>query len=555
MRLDSRWLREPVEEDDLLAKEKPTVLGHVHFDLPRIDNYISEFLITEDNADLVFRNKYVKIACDNDRTFLGRVVEGPFFIPEEIDRGSAFAQTSILRGDKFPVVPNYYALSRVELLGELIEGRLQSTNTRPIPKSPVIELTTEGVQKLIGLKGKSLIGRLLGYEKVRVHIDAESKKVLPRNLGIFGTVGSGKTNTAQVVIEETSSEGYAVIVIDIEGEYISMEKPTTELKEKLKRFDLAPKGLENFFVYYPVAGECEKPKAIPFDVEFSSMDPYILAEILNFTEAQERVFFELMGKLTEKVKKKGKKKAKEEEEGSEALRFLTGAPKAEEEKFTIGEAIQAIFSDLLPGQRGGEKAASYTLAKKLAKLRRSRIFDQPDVSELQIPALLKKGRVSVIDVSGCGEEVKNIVIAWLLRKVFDAKISDPAGTPRIMVLLEEAHTFVSREKRERMGATLDMIRTIARRGRKRWLCLCFISQQPSHLPNEIFELCNTRIIHGIKSERNINVLKATGGDIVEEIWNLVPGLGVGQAIISSPQYNHPIQVDVRPAMCRRELVE
>jgi DNA helicase HerA-like ATPase len=536
-----------------MVKKNPTVLGYVHFDTPRMDNYVSEFLITQDNADNVFRNQYVKIECDNNRTFLGRVVEGPFFIPEEVDRGSAFAQTSILKGDKFPIVPNYYALGRVELLGEYVEGKLLSTNTRPIPKAPVIELTPDDVQNLVGLKGDMLIGRILGYGKVKVVLDAEDKKVLPRNIGIFGTVGSGKTNTAQVLIEEASSQGYAVIVIDIEGEYVNMDKPTTELQEKLKEFGLSPKGLEDFFVYYPVAGETSRAKAIAFDIEFSSMDPSILAEILNFTEAQERIFFELIGRLTAKFEEK--KKKKEEEEESEALRFLLGAPKPKEEGYTILDAIRTIWDELIPEQRGGEKISSYTLAKKLARLRRSRIFDQEDVSELQIPTLLKSGRVSVIDVSGCDEEVKNIVIAWLLRKVFDIKIAKPEETPKTLIMIEEAHTFVSRERREKMGATLDMIRTIARRGRKRWLCLCFISQQPSHLPGEIFELCNTRIIHSIKSERNIQVLKATGGDIVEEVWNLVPGLGIGQAIISSPQFSHPIQVDVRPAKCRRELVE
>lgn len=214
-----------------------------------------------------------------------------------------------------------------------------------------------------------------------------------------------------------------------------------------------------------------------------------------------------------------------------------------------------MFGDIIPNQKGGEKAAGYTLAKKLKKLNRAKIFDQPGLSEVQVGSLLKAGRVSVIDVSGCDEEVKNIVIAWLLKRVFNLKIEEPEKTPKTLILLEEAHTFVSREAKDRMSATLDMIRTIARRGRKRWLCLGFISQQPAHLPNEIFELCNTRIVHSIKSEHNLQALKATGGDIVEEVWNQIPGLGVGQAIISSPQFNHPVQVDIRPAKSKRELID
>lgn len=368
---------------------------------------------------------------------------------------------------------------------------------------------------------------------------------------MFGTVGSGKSNTAQVIIEETSANNFAVVVIDIEGEYVSMDEPSHELRDKLSDFGLKPEGLKNFWVYYPVAGECKRRKAIPFDIGLSSMDPYILSEILNFTEAQERVFFELIDKLVEKKTEEGEEK----EEKSEAIKFLEGESDEVSGQYTILDAFKMLFGEIIPHLRGGEKAAGYTLAKKLKKLNRAKIFDQKNVSELQIESLLKPGRVSVVDVSGCDEEVKNIVIAWLLKKVFTLKIENPEKTPKTLILLEEAHTFVSREAKDKMAATLGMIRTIARRGRKRWLCLCFISQQPAHLPNEIFELCNTRIIHSIKSEHNLQALKATGGDIVEEVWTQIPSLGVGQAIISSPQFNHPIQVDIRPAKSKRELVD
>jgi DNA helicase HerA-like ATPase len=123
------------------------------------------------------------------------------------------------------------------------------------------------------------------------------------------------------------------------------------------------------------------------------------------------------------------------------------------------------------------------------------------------------------------------------------------------VVIEEAHSFISREKSTKMSETIEMLREIARRGRKRWLGLCFISQQPSHLPNEIFELCNTRIVHTIRSHANLNSLKLTAGDVSEEMWNNVPSLGVGQAVVSSPQLRDPIVINVRPCKTRREFVD
>jgi DNA helicase HerA-like ATPase len=37
------------------------------------------------------------------------------------------------------------------------------------------------------------------------------------------------------------------------------------------------------------------------------------------------------------------------------------------------------------------------------------------------------------------------------------------------LVLEEAHSFISREKAHTMQATMQMLRNVARRGRKRWL--------------------------------------------------------------------------------------
>src|SRR5439155_10285424 len=153
-------------------------------------------------------NKYVHMATDGGAPqFLGRIIEGPFFVPEEVGRDSAFAQTAILRGEEFKTLPNYYTLARVEILGQVSDGTVFGTNTRPHPKSRVEDLDPKEVQKIIGLAGDMQIGSLGGYPEVKVLLDSNSKKVIPRNIGIFGTVGSGKTNTAQVLIEEASQAG------------------------------------------------------------------------------------------------------------------------------------------------------------------------------------------------------------------------------------------------------------------------------------------------------------------------------------------------------------
>ncbi len=174
------------------------------------------------------------------------------------------------------------------------------------------------------------------------------------------------------------------------------------------------------------------------------------------------------------------------------------------------------------------------------------------MASLDPGSIISPGRVTVIDVSVTNDTVKNLATADLLRKAFAWKILKE-DTPPTLIVIEEAHSFVSREKASSMQATLEMLRNVTRRGRKRWLATAFVSQQPGHLPPEIFELCNTRLVHNLRSMHNLEALMATTGDIAGELWARCPMLGTGEAILSSPQLNRPAIVRMRPAASRRKF--
>jgi len=526
------------------------MLGYVHFDRNGVGNNRTEILVAMENIGDLARNKYVKITNPDStlhpsREFLGRIVEGPFYSPEEVSRDSALAQTSILKGESFPSVPNYYAVGGIEILGELRNGLVYGTNTRPAPQAIVEELSSDEVRSLLAIGGDILLGTLDGYPDVKVSLRSDDKKVIPRNLGIFGTVGSGKTNTAQAIIEELCKNGYAIVIIDVEGEYIRMDEPTQEQKlfGLLKAYDYEPEGLHNFEVFYPVASESARQDAKAFTIRIQDLDPLIISELIEAEEAQERRLIDVIEGLR-------RKKPGTAEQQETKLRAVL-SPKS-----SILYTLKNIISECAvraDEAKGADRNSFYALMGKLGRLNRTRAFDADGVEVIDAKNLLKEGKVSVFDVSNCSDIVKNIVIADLLRKIFDEKLG---GWPtKALIVIEEAHSFVSRDKSAKMSETIEMLREIARRGRKRWLGLCFISQQPAHLPNEMFELCNTRIVHTIRSQANLGALKLTTGDVSEEMWNNVPSLGVGQAVVSSPQLRDPIVINVRPCKTRRELID
>jgi len=204
--------------------------------------------------------------------------------------------------------------------------------------------------------------------------------------------------------------------------------------------------------------------------------------------------------------------------------------------------------------RSNETIDYVGLGSKLQLLQHAGVFDLVDMRSLDLGDMLKPGRVSVIDVSVANDTVKNLVTADLVRKAFAWKMAHPQAPPTLVVI-EEAHSFMSREKIATMQATLHMLRNVTRRGRKHWLSLAFVSQQPGHLPPEIFELCNTRLVHTLRSMHNLDALMATTSDVTRELWAQCPLLGTGEAIFSTPQFRRSIVVSVRPAASQRRFVD
>ncbi len=484
------------------------------------------------------RNQYVRILDDEGGRsgFLARVVSGPFFYRAGVGHGAPpLAGTT----------SENYLLADLEIQGELVGGRTRDTNSRPAPGSSVYALTSKDISDLHGFQGDMLLGHLAGQDDLLVNLQSKNKSVLPRNLGVFGTVGSGKSNTSQVIIEEASRNGWAVIVLDVESEYTEMDKPSTEtaLAGKLAQFGREPEGLKDFHVFYPASCVSDREGAEPFTLRLGDFDTSVIAEILQVSLAERNALFECVEYLLQKARTK----------------MTTSEPVGYQTLLDASPNAKLPFTLLTLRERANERSSRGTefldysgLAAKLTWLLNSEAFDQLKQSSLDPVRMLAPGRVSIIDVSIANDIVKNMVTADLLRKTFALKMLKPE-TPPTMVIIEEAHSFISRERVQTMQATLHMLRNITRRGRKRWLSMAFVSQQPGHLPPEIFELCNTRIIHALRSTHNLESLISTTGDVNADLWARVPLLGQGQAVLSSPQLNRSVVLSIRPAASKRKF--
>ncbi len=523
-------------------------IATVLLDAGDADNASTAVAVSDEGRAHFRRELYVSIEDrEQDVEFLGRVVEGPFH---------ADGRTG---GDD-----GYRVHGIVELLGQLEENvRLVPTRVRPRPQSDVHVFPAERLSELLGIEGDFYLGRLIGGEGVRVHMRGDDKNFLPRNVGIFGTVGSGKSNTIQVLMEEALQAGWAVVTIDVEGEYVRMNDPSDDPRmiELLRsEHDLQPRGVDDFHVYVPASGRTDAEAPKRFKVPISAMEPEIVADVLEFSEAQVRMF----EAATKQAASRNEYLYREDGTRSAAE---NGARSAR--PYTLQDLIDGLQESnqsvpLIPRIRAEDLPTAASLRAKLVHLGRSDVLDwnaTEDVPEVPIDELIVGGRLSVLDVAEADDRSRNIAIAYTLQALFEQIVRTPIGEqmpsgqvrPPLLVVVEEVHTFVSRATAHRMRAVLDNLQVISRRGRKRWMALALVSQQPNHVPDELFELANTRFMHQMKSASNVDAVKSTTGGVHEALWSTVSALGPGQCLLSSSSMSNAILLAARPARSRRAL--
>ena len=175
--------------------------------------------------------------------------------------------------------------------------------------------------------------------------------------------------------------------------------------------------------------------------------------------------------------------------------------------------------------------------------------------------MLGPGNVVILDMHGLeSPQHRNLAISELLRGVMEAQdalyTQAPADKkPKTVIIVEEAHEFLSGRRLQQMPSLSEQIHRIARRGRKRWLGLMFATQFPQHLPDELFTLCNNRILMKLGDEHTIRRLKNSVGGVPDNLWARLRNLPTGQAILSAQGIDPAQLVSLKPGRCKLLMVD
>lgn len=574
--------------------------GMTMFDVPGSEDNLITVLIPKDKIRSIGAHSLVEIrsrAKENGgdgRIYRGIVVAGPFHEPDGIRADAHVMVTTTVYGGIF--MPNYHGKVLIELLGEISDEIMMPPRFRPLPNSPVFVLDSKQTAEALKVKHDPgvMIGMAIGHEDIEVSIPSDKKTVIPRHIGILGTTGGGKSTTVSGLMSQFQQKGIATIVIDTEGEYTHVDKPAENetMQKLLERRKIPMKGIEKVRVLHLAGRETKAAKSTltaQFTLKFSSLSPYAITDILGLTEAQFIRFFKAYD-AAKKILKNLKIYPQQHEQEKEVLEideFDTGYPEITISLLTdigglmLDEASKGTTNSILRNKfiqdnlsiikpiissfvNGIDNESSWkALLGKLWQLDRTKIFDNSSHKPIPFSELIQAGQMTIIDLSDSDSTlINNIVIANLLRGIQQAQeqsykkaIEEEKQPTPVSIIIEEAHEFLSKERIGKMSNLFQQVARIARRGRKRWLGLVFVTQLPQHLPDEVLGLINSFILHKISDANVVSQLKRSIGGVDASLWSRLPSLAPGQAIVAAPSLSRSLLVAIDPSPCKLLMVD
>lgn len=577
-------------------EEYKGAIGRTMFDTPGAEDGSVTVLLPAEEIDRMPLQALVRIRSVRDRrSYLGIVVSGPFAEPDGLPATSTIMVTTAVRGGIF--MPRFHGRVQLEILGEEVDGHLMPPRFRPLPNSAVFVLNTKEKADVLQPRGEIRLGLVVGDDDIEVGVPVAKKGVLPRHTAILGTTGGGKSTTVGRFISQAQQQDMAVILLDTEGEYVEMNEPASEpaMVAALKSRGIMPEGIANTRLYHLVGTETSNskhPSIFEFGLSFTDLSPYTIAEIVDMTEAQQERFFRTVdiGKQVLRDLKIYPANKEQEREVLELNEFEEGYPeltlsrvldiasvmlaatqhKGADEiqlfnpELNVKQAKEAIFRHA--GAANPKSPVSWlALLGRLYRLNRLGIFDQKKNPTIQHATLIEPGRVSIIDLSGTDSPtVNNIVISDMLRKVQrlqDAKYraweqdKEKPVPAKVLIVIEEAHEFLSSKRISKMPILFEQVSRIAKRGRKRWLGLVFVTQLPQHLPDEVLGLVNNYVLHKINDQGVLRGLKQIIPGVDDALWRRLPALAPGQAVVSMTHMTRPLLVSIDASPARLRMIE
>jgi DNA helicase HerA-like ATPase len=467
---------------------------------------------------------------------------------------------------------------RVELVGESLGERFERGLSQHPNISDAVHIVIEkDLRRIYGDGGNEqiAIGTLSSAESIVVRLSLGA--LVTRHSAILGSTGSGKSTTVASLLrsivraedETRSSPGARVLLLDLHGEY------TEALRDISAVFSATPQpGEQNLFVPF-WALEAEEllefltggltdaqqgaftDKILEMKAEsvgtypLAGLDPQSLTLDSPVPFSLHKLWFDLFDF-------EGKTFA---DAARTTLALEAGAQPGDARTLTPNRYRPASMGAAAPFLNSAAKGI-----KRQLGLMKSRLLDRrydfllhpgpwepeldgritSDLDELLKGWLGHDRQVTILDLSGVPSAVVSRLIGSILRIVYEAlywsREKTEGGVLRpLLVVMEEAHRYLNGEGD---NLSLDMVKRIAKEGRKYGVGAMIVSQRPAEIDETILSQCGTLIGLRLSNPTDRGRVKGALPDNLAGLMDLLPVLRTGEAIISGEAARLPIRCRV-----------
>ncbi len=419
------------------------------------------------------------------------------------------------------------------------------------------------------------IGYLISRPSVPAYLDLEGVK---RHLAIIAATGAGKTWTSVVLIEELLRKNATILVLDPHGEYVAMKRSACakapefcgrikvvkghkdQEGDKLYSVDVRELDGDELAALAGVPPNASRIRNIIINLKSLATSVAKLAgapslasisSMLEMLSRASRIASSLKGRISPDLRFQYFEKQFLSELASMAAGRVKGldAKKLEEDLRNDSSVVQAVNELYNTIARSIEPVLA--ARRYLAALNNIGIYK---TSTLPLDELLEPGKVTIVNLAGLPQVVQDHIASNILRRVFEARVSYVRGLRDaerypypVLVVVEEAHRFIpsGNQPHASHSKTLPVAAMIASEGRKFGVFLAVITQRPSRINQDVLSQAQSQIILRIVNPRDQQAVREASEQLSQELFENLPGLNSGEAIIVGPVAPIPMMVRVR----------
>ncbi len=373
----------------------------------------------------------------------------------------------------------------------------------PEPGTEVHEATSNDLAAIFSPSGNGWIriGSLLRNAEVDARVNVD--KVVSRHLAVLAMTGMGKSNLVSLLAKEVAKINGTMVIFDYHDDYSTLEMGSAN--SNLIDAKINPR--------------------------FLTVDK--LGDVIEIQENASNQMHVLRSAFGEEVK---------QHKGDDFWDILSAGVAAAGAEKAYREASDKVIDKIDDAKRKFHNILDPGLADPLA--------------------LIKNGKINVINLMELTERQANIAVSFYLEELLDDRksatrqrkgskkndVKDPRFSAPVLVVLEEAHVFVPKDEDTE---TKYFASKVAREGRKFGLGLVIVSQRPRGIdPNILSQMGSLAVMRMMQQDDQMQVSAASESlskDLIDQLTSLNPG----EAIFAGQWVNLPTFVRVEEVKERK----